>query len=255
MDWQEIAGGWTLVPSSPIGIVHFLGGAFVGTAPQIAYRSLLEPLVSRGYAVVAIPFLNTLDHSAIAREVLSRFETIVTRLQAQNRLRSYALPIYGLGHSLGCKLHLLIGSLFAVKRAGNILMAYNNYPLNRAIPFAEYLNFASQIEFTPSPARTTAIVSQDYQVRRNLLIQFANDDIDQTADLNQVLQSRFDRMVALQTLPGTHLTPLSQQSSWQAGANFTPFDAIAQWMNQETGRDFNLLKQEILRWLNPVAGY
>lgn len=255
MDWQEIAGGWTLVPSYPIGIVHFLGGAFVGTAPQIAYRSLLEPLVSNGYAVVAIPFINTFDHGAIAREVLNRFETILTRLQTSDRLRSYALPIYGLGHSLGCKLHLLICSLFAVERAGNILIAYNNYPLNRAIPFAQYLNFASELEFIPSPARTNAIVTQDYQVRRNLLIQFANDDIDQTADLSQVLRSRFECAIALQKLPGTHLTPLSQQVRWQVGTTFTPLDAIGQWMNQETGRDFQRLKQEILRWLNPIAGF
>jgi len=255
MEWQEIAGGWTLVPSSPIGIVHFLGGAFVGTAPQIAYRSLLESLADRGYAIAAIPFITSFDRGAIAREVLNRFETILARLHARDRLGSSALPIYGLGHSLGCKLHLLIGSLFAVKRAGNIFMAYNNHPVNRAIPLAQYLNqeITDRLEFTPSPALTYEIVAQNYQVRRNLLIQFTDDDLDQTVRLNQVLQSRFEDAIALQTLPGTHLTPLTQQANWQVGRDFTPFDAIAQWMNQETGRDLNRLKWEILRWLNPVA--
>jgi hypothetical protein len=38
------------------------------------------------------------------------------------------LPIYGLGHSMGCKVHLLINSLWQVERAGNIYMSFNNYP-------------------------------------------------------------------------------------------------------------------------------
>lgn len=32
-------------------VVHFLGGAFVGAAPQLAYRLFLESLVSRGVLV------------------------------------------------------------------------------------------------------------------------------------------------------------------------------------------------------------
>ncbi|MGJ3253883.1 MAG: DUF1350 family protein, partial [Elainellaceae cyanobacterium] len=33
MDWQEISGNWVLIPPRPTAIVHFLGGAFVATAP------------------------------------------------------------------------------------------------------------------------------------------------------------------------------------------------------------------------------
>ena len=59
MDWQEISGNWVLIPSKPIAIVHFLGGAFVATAPQLTYRWLLEALGNQGYVVVATPFVNT----------------------------------------------------------------------------------------------------------------------------------------------------------------------------------------------------
>lgn len=255
MDWQEISGGWVILPRHPIGIIHFLGGAFVATAPHITYRSLLERLAKAGYAVVATPFLNTLDHGAIAREVLNRFESICDRLHAKDAFRGRYLPIYGIGHSLGCKLHLLLGSVFSVERAGNILIAYNNYPVSRAIPFAEQWNVtpAFNVEFTPSPVETNALIAKDYQVRRNLLIQFTNDTIDQTADLDRVLRSRFPNLTAVLTLPGTHLTPLSQEVQWQSGDVFSPFDAIGQWFKQETSRDLNRLKQEILRWLNPVA--
>jgi hypothetical protein len=254
VDWQEISGGWVLLPRNPIGIIHFLGGAFVATAPHLTYRSLLERLVNAGYVVIATPFLSTLDRAAIARDVLNRFETICDRLYAKDRLGGRYLPIYGIGHSLGCLVHLLVGSVFSVERAGNIFIAYNNYPLNRAIPFADQLNVTAtlNVEFTPSPRETQALVAKDYKIRRNLLIQFTNDTIDQTADLNGVLQARFPHMTALLTLPGTHLTPLSQEVQWQSGEVFTPFDAIGQWLKQETSRDLNRLKQEILRWLNPV---
>jgi hypothetical protein len=255
MDWQEVSDSWILVPPRPKGIVHFLGGAFVATAPHVTYRWLLEQLGRQGYAVIATPFVNTLNHTAIARDVLNRFETTLYRLQAKTILSKRYLPIYGVGHSMGCKLHLLIGSLFSVERAGNILISFNNYPAKRAIPFIEQLNInpAFDIEFTPSPIETNDLIAQRYEVRRNLLIKFTNDDIDQTASLTQVLQQRFPNMVAVQTLQGNHLTPLGQDVNWKTGDVFTPFDAIGQWMKQEVYRDLNQLKREILRWLDPFA--
>jgi hypothetical protein len=60
-------------------------------------------------------------------------------------------------------------------------------------------------------------------------------------------------MVAVQTLPGNHLTPLGQDVNWKAGQSFTPFDAIGQWMKQEVYRDLNHLNREILRWLDPFS--
>ena len=138
MKWQEISGNWVYLPPLAVkGIVHFLGGAFVATAPQVSYRSILEQLSQAGFAIIATPFLNTFDHFAIAREVLNRFETVIDRLQKTNKLRSGYVPVYGIGHSMGCKLHLLIGSLYDVERAGNILISFNNYPASRAIPLME----------------------------------------------------------------------------------------------------------------------
>jgi hypothetical protein len=150
---------------------------------------------------------------------------------------------------------LLIGSLFSVERAGNILISFNNYPARRAIPFVEQLNInpAFDIEFTPSPLETNDLIAKRYEVRRNLLVKFTNDDIDQTLNLTQVLQQRFPDMVAVQTLPGNHLTPLGQDVNWKAGQSFTPFDAIGQWMKQEVYRDLNHLNREILRWLDPFS--
>ncbi len=256
MEWREISGGWVYLPNTEIkGIIHFLGGAFVATAPQISYRYFLEQLADEGYGIIATPFLNTFDHFAIAREVLNRFETILERLHKTNSLGQGYFPIYGIGHSMGSKLHLMIGSLFEVPRAGNILISFNNYPVRRAIPFADQLPISEtfDLEFNPSPRETNKLISDEYKIPRNLLIQFRKDDIDQTRNLNSILQQRFPDTIALRTLPGNHLTPLSQNLKWQTSDIFTPFDAVGQWFKQEISKDLPSLKKEVLFWLNPVS--
>ena len=284
-NWQNIFGNWVLVPDNPRGAIHFLGGAFVATVPQVSYRCLLEGLADEGYVVIATPFVNTLEHGAIAQEVLTSFERaweyVRTRL-----LRSTYLPLYGMGHSMGCKLHLLIGSQLEQERDGNILMAYNNYPLRKAVPLGEEVyqvtnqisaQFATQItqlteqfaqlapgvkpnldvEFTPSPEETNHLVEAQYQVKRNLLLKFTTDTIDQTRPLHDILRVRYPEMTSVQILKGNHLTPLSQDLKWQAGESFSPLDAIGQMVNQTmkqtVNRDFYQLQKAILRWLDPVA--
>ncbi|MBD2385125.1 DUF1350 family protein [Cylindrospermum sp. FACHB-282] len=253
MDWKEIRGNWVVIPRNPIGIIHFLGGAFVATAPHLTYRWLLEHLASKGYVVIATPFVNTLDHQAIAKSALLNFERTRELLHDTGELRKLYLPIYGVGHSMGCKLHLLIGSLFEVERAGNILISFNNYAAKEAIPLVEQLNSTLAIEFTPTPLETNQLVQERYQIRRNLLIKFSNDTIDQSVALTKILQARFPEMVTVQTLPGTHTTPLGQDIKWQPGVSFTPFDALGQWFKQEVYRDLTQLKRAMLLWLNPLS--
>jgi hypothetical protein len=253
MNWQEIRGTWVLVPSNPIGIIHFLGGAFVATLPHLTYRWLLEHLADKGYLIIATPFVNTLDHIAIAKSVLLKFEYTLERLQDSGEIRKLYLPIYGIGHSMGCKLHLLIGSMFSVQRAGNILISFNNFAANEAIPLVEQLNSQLDIEFTPTPTQTHQIIQESYQIRRNLLIKFNKDTLDQSATLTTILQQLFSDMVTTQTLSGTHTTPLGQDIKWQPGSSFSPFDALGQWLKQEVYRDLNQLKQVILFWINPLS--
>lgn len=255
MDWQEISGSWVWIHPQPVGIVHFLGGAFVASAPQFTYRWLLTEIGKAGYTIIATPFVNTFDHLGIARSVLNRFETLVERMQQQRLLPLGYYPVYGIGHSLGCKIHLLIGSLFQVERAGNILIAYNNYPVSQAIPLFGQLNLSEvlSLEFTPSPGETNELITNNYTVRRNLLIRFNNDTIDQTLGLHDLLENRFNYLISYITLPGNHLTPLTQEISWQTGDGFTPLDAVGQWLKQGFSRDLGRLRVEMLRWLNPLA--
>ena len=288
MNWQEISGNWVLIPRHPVGVIHFLGGAFVATAPHLTYRWLLENLANHGYVVIATPFVNTLDHEAIAQSVLKSFEFTLEKLKDLGLIRKRYLPIYGVGHSMGCKLHLLIGTIPGIDRAGNILISFNNFSANKAIPFIEQFNqfnnqfkeqltqFNNQfnqgdkisnqgsssslsnsisnlnVEFTPNPEETKNIIANSYSVRRNLLIRFIKDDIDQTREIFNILDQLFPEMVTVKRLPGTHVTPIAQDIPWQAGKEFTAFDALGQWMKQElVFKEITQLKQEMLRWLNP----
>ncbi|MBW4618977.1 MAG: DUF1350 family protein [Cyanosarcina radialis HA8281-LM2] len=251
MNWQEISGNWALIPQHPKGIIHFLGGAFLGTVPHVTYRLLLEHLGKQGYIAIATPFVNTYDHTAIARSVLRDFESTLEQLRDKALIKRRYLPTYGLGHSMGCKLHLLIGSLYPVERAGNMLLCFNNFAARDAVPLAEQFSPIWGEEFTPSPLETIDLIAKRYQIRRNLLVRFTNDTIDQSLALAEMLQKNFPGMVAAKTLPGNHLTPLGQDVKWEANSVFTPLDAIAQWMRQEVYRDLDRLKQEITLWLNP----
>ena len=253
MEWQEVNGNWVYIPRYHTGIVHFLGGAFVATAPHVTYRLLLEDLASKGYAIIATPFVNTFDHTAIAKSVHQSFDRTIEQLRAKSLLRRRYLPIYGVGHSMGCKLHLLIGSLFPVERAGNILISFNNFAARDAVPLVEQFSGAFTVEFTPSPLETISLISQRYQVKRNLIIKFNNDNLDQSLALRETLDQRFPGMITSQILKGSHVTPLGQDFKWQVSSVYTPFDALGQWMKQEVYRDLHQLKQEMLRWLNPLA--
>ncbi|KAK1378687.1 hypothetical protein POM88_025440 [Heracleum sosnowskyi] len=57
-----------------------------------------------------------------------------TKLKRPKKEKVLDLPTFGIGHSLGSLVHLLIGSRYAVQRNGNVLMAFNNKEASMAIP-------------------------------------------------------------------------------------------------------------------------
>ena len=253
MNWQEISGNWVYIPRQPRGVIHFLGGAFVAAAPHLTYRLLLEELGKQGYATIATSFINTFDHRAIASEVYNSFEDTLELLQRRKYLPD-SLPVYGIGHSMGCKLQLLVGSMYDVKRAGNILISFNNFSARDAVPLMGQMPSEFNMEFTPNPQETLDLVAGYYDVPRNLIIKFSNDTLDQSYTLGQTLTKIFPGTVSTQTLGGSHLTPLGQDFQWQLNPQtFTPFDAIGQWIKQEVQRDLHQLKEKMLVWLDPVG--
>eukprot|EP00899_Mesostigma_viride_P005382 jgi/Mesvir1/14845/Mv05467-RA.1 len=84
--------------------------------------------------VIATPYSTILDHMRIADEVQFKYDRCVRALEERgDDIRT--LPVYGIGHSLGSVIQLLIGSRYAVERAGNVHISFNNKPVVEAVPF------------------------------------------------------------------------------------------------------------------------
>lgn len=61
--------------------------------------------------VIATPYQTNFDHLRIADEVQFKFDRALRALGPEASM----LPIYGVGHSLGCAIHMLICTRYAVK--------------------------------------------------------------------------------------------------------------------------------------------
>ena len=135
------------------GIVHFIGGSILGSLPETFYSPFLAKLAANGFAVVvtSIP-PSSLNHWSISIECMSRFDKAFnylsklyggkskpstdnykeTKLQRKciNDIDFELLPLYGMGHSLGAKLQLLISS----KEILNFLTRKADSKVDRLIP-------------------------------------------------------------------------------------------------------------------------
>jgi len=174
--WLSVRGCDVLLPESgaPRAILHFVGGAFAGAAPQALYGAFLESLGADGFAIVATPcnLLVGLNHYAAAAEVAARWEAVSADLpsllqpelmrSAGTAAAKRALPpVFGVGHSLGAKILVLLAagmteaptaSVRAAasaagaegagagplgQRVANVLISYNNFPAARSVPMLQ----------------------------------------------------------------------------------------------------------------------
>jgi len=199
--WRQRGDIWELEPAAlERGTLEFIGGSYLAASPQLSYRRLLEALASLGWRVRAWSYVPGFDHQDQANLAWRRFR----------QLRGAEGAVLRLGHSLGCKLHLLAPD---GGRGSSALVAlsFNNFSAERSIPLlaelGQQFNFRS--EFSPSPEQTLTQVALTYRQPRNLLVRFNRDQIDQSKRLIGVLQARPDDASELQELPGDHLAPAS----------------------------------------------
>ena len=199
--WRQRGDIWELEPAAlERGTLEFIGGSYLAASPQLSYRRLLEALASLGWRVRAWSYVPGFDHQDQANLAWRRFR----------QLRGANGAVLRLGHSLGCKLHLLAPD---GGRGSSALVAlsFNNFSAERSIPLlaelGQQFNFRS--EFSPSPEQTLKQVALTYRQPRNLLVRFNRDQIDQSKRLLGVLQARPDDASELQELPGDHLAPAS----------------------------------------------
>ena len=119
--WRQRDDLWTHGPAQPKGVLQFLGGSGLGASPQLSYRRLLEALSSRGWLVQCWSYLPSFDHQLLAVQAWRSF-----RCQRQSDL-----PVLRLGHSMGCKLHLLAPDQ-GRGCSGEALLSFNNFSADRS---------------------------------------------------------------------------------------------------------------------------
>ncbi|TYJ16730.1 hypothetical protein E1A91_A09G003000v1 [Gossypium mustelinum] len=293
-DWSQVEGAWVLKPKGlkPKSVVHFVGGIFVGAAPQLTYRLFLERLSEKGVLVIATPYASGFDYFFIADEVQSKFDRCLRFLQETG----HDLPTFGIGHSLGSVIHLLIGSRYAIPRSGNVLMAFNNQAemtlkqieslsppiMKQVLPLVEqlpplYMDLAKGREdFSPKPEEAQRLIKSYYGISRNLLIKFKDDSIDETPKLAKVLssESAISSMLdmSIRSLPGDHGLPLQQvmlalpdvppamADAVNRGGELlvnlsagTPWETVAKEVSNTLGVESSIIRAEISKDMNNLV--
>ena len=204
--WRQLHDLWRLEPlGESRGLIEFIGGSYLAATPQLSYRRLLEALAARGWCIHAWSYVPGFDHQSQANEAWRSFR----RARAGFPPAGDDRPLR-LGHSLGCKLHLLAPDGGRGSRA-LVALSFNNFSAERSVPLlaelGQQFNFRS--EFSPSPRETLDLVGRCYIQSRNLLVRFQRDGIDQSERLLSALRSRPADRSTLVELPGDHLTPSS----------------------------------------------
>jgi hypothetical protein len=187
------------------GVVEFIGGSYLAATPQLSYRRLLEALAARGMGILAWSYVPGFDHQSQANEAWRAFRSARDNVEGGGRGQRLRL-----GHSLGCKLHLLAPD---GGRAcdGLVALSFNNFSAERSVPLLAEMGqqFGFRSEFSPSPQETLRQVRDSYRQPRNLLVRFRRDGLDESRPLLAALQARPGDASELLELPGDHLTPAS----------------------------------------------
>mmetsp|Transcript_33506 Transcript_33506/g.85627 ORF Transcript_33506/g.85627 Transcript_33506/m.85627 type:complete len:393 (+) Transcript_33506:268-1446(+) len=245
--WLEVEGAYVRLPAgTPQGVVHFVGGALLGTYPQVAYDELLKRVCDYGsLVVIATPYDLDINHTEIAQKCRQRFSRAFQAVQRSYIGPSPSLPLFGIGHSLGSKLQALIACDESNdnKPSGQIFVSFNNFSatdsadlvdsicqellartpevatnpqmqmffmgLPRLVRLAAGAANSSGIDFVPSPAETCEMVRSRYDVPRTRVVKFAEDKIDQSAVLEQLVGAPCNGgTVSRADLDGNHLSPV-----------------------------------------------
>lgn len=215
LPWRQRGAIWWVDPpaaaGAPCGLIEFIGGGGLAATPQLSYRRLLEALARRGWRIRAWSYVPGFDHQSQANQAWRAFRAMRAGSPAGPAGGAIATDrILRLGHSLGCKLHLLAPD-GGRSCGGLVALSFNNFSAERSIPLlaemGQQLRFRS--EFSPSPQETLRLVSEGYRQPRNLLIRFRRDGLDESEALQAALTQRPGDRSRLLELPGDHLTPAS----------------------------------------------
>jgi len=218
-------------PSRPIGLIELIGGSYISIKPEVSYKRLISGLLKSNFAVHSWSYIPNFDHQIQANNAWKQFRLSRNLLEKRVGLKQKSIR---LGHSLGCKLHLLAPD-GGRNCNGLVAISFNNFKANQSIPMlrkmSKRLNF--QTEFSPSPRETLNLIRDNYEQMNNLLIKFKNDNLDQNNLLLQSLKERDSDKSEIMQLDGNHLTPVSLglrekllKSNFKSSLKYKKIDSI-----------------------------
>lgn len=176
-DWKKIGENFVLYPplvendgaiKRPRAIIHFLGAAFVGAAPHLSYRYLLESLGNLGYVVVATPYKLDFDYLSTCDSILQQLDI------AKNDIVNHygeAPPIIGMGHSGGALLHMFLSSFFQedANKHSNIFLGINDRPIVDAVSAFQDLIVPLARRVIGNPGSSPSQTSKSFTFMRKYL--------------------------------------------------------------------------------------
>ena len=241
MRWRLIEKTWCLWPARPKILLEVIGGSYLSASPHTSYRRLFEGLADNNLAIHAWSYLPRLDHQKQANEAWKQFRNSKKKLEERIGL---FVPTIRIGHSLGCKLHLLAPDSGRNSHS-LVALSFNNFSAKKSIPMFAKLKSKSNLisEFTPNPKETMRIISERYIQPNNLLINFKSDNLDQTPNLIECLKKRdLKDSSIISSLDGDHLTP----------ASFGLRESLlGEWANdKEKRQQIRSLTETINMWVN-----
>ncbi len=218
-------------PSRPIGLIELIGGSYISIKPEVTYKRLITGFLQRNFAVHSWAYIPNFDHQLQANYAWKQFRQSRKILEKRIGLKPISIK---LGHSLGCKLHLLAPD-GGRNSDGLVAISFNNFRADKSIPLlkkmSQKLNF--QTEFSPSPSETLNLIREHYEQVNNLLIKFKNDNLDQNDLLLKSLKERPSDKSKIILLDGNHLTPISigireklLKSKFQSSLKYEKIDLV-----------------------------
>ena len=194
-------------PSRPIGLIELIGGSYISIKPEVTYKKLISSFLQRNYAVHSWGYIPNFDHQLQANYAWKQFRQSRKILEKRVGLIPKSIKI---GHSLGCKLHLLAPD-GGRNCDGLVAISFNNFKADKSIPLLRKISqkLSFQTEFSPSPSETLNLIREHYEQINNLLIKFKNDNLDQNNLLLKSLRQRPSDKSKIMQIDGNHLTPVS----------------------------------------------
>jgi hypothetical protein len=205
---------------APSCLLVFVGGAGLGTYPQVAYNELLLRLSDRlNAAVLATPYTVGLDHFVLAQETGERITRAMELLRQREDVSPYSSnkfpPVYCLTHSLGGKLMTIHMAATNAEYAGMGWISFNNFSFGQTIGMTKV--FAEQLQSATLGQEKDMPSGNDMGGMSNLLdtvFTFAETALSAIGIDFSPTSEQMEKLIALKYRP-----------EWQAKTRLFTFDA------------------------------